>query len=154
MDATQTILTLIPMSYVAGAAIPLMLVDIKEHRLPNKIVLPMIGVTLVSQLLLAILTGAWASLGASVGLGFAVLAIGIYLNYKGWIGMGDVKLMAGLTMIISWFTVLGGALFVPITLAVGVMIALIAVYSGKYKAVPMGPTILATFATIMAVTQL
>jgi leader peptidase (prepilin peptidase)/N-methyltransferase len=150
----ETILILLPLSYVAGAAIPLMMIDIKEHRLPNKIVLPMIGVTLVSQLLLAILTGAWASLGISIGLGFAVLAIGIYMNYRDWIGMGDVKLLTGLTMILGWFTALGGALLMPVSLAIGLAIALIAVYSGKYKAIPMGPTILTTFALTLAVTQL
>jgi leader peptidase (prepilin peptidase)/N-methyltransferase len=150
----ETLLTLLPLSYVAGAAIPLMLIDIKEHRLPNKIVLPMIAVTFLSQLTLAIWTGAWASLGISVGLAFAVLAVGIYMNYRDWIGMGDVKLMAGLTMIASWFTVIGGALLMPVSLAIGLVIALIAVYSGKYKAVPMGPTILTTFALTLAVTQL
>jgi leader peptidase (prepilin peptidase)/N-methyltransferase len=154
METTQAVLTLLPLSYVAGAAIPLMAIDIKEHRLPNKIVLPMIGITLVSQLLLAILTGAWASLGISVGLGLGVMVLGIVANYYDWIGMGDVKLMAGLTMILSWFTVLGGALLMPVSIAIGIVIALIAMNSGKYKPVPMGPTILVTFATILAVTQL
>jgi leader peptidase (prepilin peptidase)/N-methyltransferase len=148
----ETILTLLPLFYVAATALPLVLVDIKEHRLPNKIVLPMISLTLLTQLTLAIWTGAWASLGISVGLGFSALAIGIYLNYKQWVGMGDIKLMAGLTMIASWFTVLGGALLMPMSLAVGVIVAVIVALAKRVTHLPMGPTILATFSTIMAVT--
>lgn len=152
LQTIQTLISLLPLAYVAGAAVPLMVIDLKEHRLPNKIVLPMIGITLLSQLALAILTGAWASLGISLGLGFAVLALGVFLNFKGWLGMGDVKLLAGLTMIVSWFSVLGGALLMPISILLGLIVAAIGVLTTKAKQIPLGPTVLATFAATMIIT--
>lgn len=149
----QQLISMLPVAYIAATAIPLMVVDIKEHRLPNKIVLPMIAITLLSQLTLAIWTGAWASLGISVGLGLAVLFLGVALNYKGWIGMGDVKLMAGLTMMLSWFTALGGALLMPISLVVGTITTVLIVMLNKNaRQVPLGPAILATFIATLTLT--
>jgi leader peptidase (prepilin peptidase)/N-methyltransferase len=148
----QTIISMLPVVYVALMALPLVLVDIKEHRLPNKIVLPMIPLTLLTQLTLAIWTGAWASLGISLGLGFAVLVLGIVANYYDWVGMGDVKLLTGLTMMLSWFTVLGGVLLMPISVVLGLIVAAIAVLTTNIKQVPLGPTILATFAATLTIT--
>jgi Flp pilus assembly protein protease CpaA len=114
----------------------------------------MIPLTLLAQLTLAIWTGAWASLGISVGMFFAVMVLGILANYYDWIGMGDVKLMAGLTMILSWFTVLGGALLMPISIALGLLITVVTVLTSKVKVIqiPLGPAILATFAAILTTT--
>ena len=148
----QTIISMLPIAYVAATAIPLVAIDIKQHRLPNKIVLPMIVLTLLTQLTLAIWTGAWASLGISLGLGLAVMVLGIVANYYDWLGMGDAKLLAGLTMILSWFTVLGGALLMPISIVLGLIVAAIAVLTTNIKQVPLGPTLLVTFATIAALT--
>ena len=151
LQTIQTLISLLPLGYVAGATIPLMVTDFKEHRLPNKIVLPMIGITLLSQLILAIWTGAWASLGISIGLGFVVLALGVYLNYKDWIGMGDVKLLTALTMIVSWFSVLGAALLLPASLLLGFITVLVGImFTGK-RVIPLGPTVLVTFAITMIV---
>jgi len=148
----QTIISMLPIAYVAATAIPLVAIDIKQHRLPNKIVLPMIVLTLLTQLTLAIWTGAWASLGISLGLGLAVMVLGIVANYYDWLGMGDAKLLAGLTMILSWFTVLGGVLLMPISIVLGLIVAAIAVLTTNIKQVPLGPTLLVTFATIAALT--
>lgn len=152
MNTLQTVVSLLPLAYVAGAAIPLMVIDIKEHRLPNKIVLPMIAITFLSQLTLAIWTGAWASLGVSVGLGFAMLVVGLVANYKDLIGMGDVKLLVALTMMLSWFTVLGAVLLAPISLVLGILITLSTLMFTRPNRIPLGPAILATFAATLAVT--
>lgn len=148
----QQLISMLPVAYLALTAVPLIVIDIKQHRLPNKIVLPMLAITFLSQLTLAIWTGAWASLGISVGLGFAMLVLGVIANYKGLVGMGDVKLMAGLTMMLSWFTVLGGALLMPISIALGLAVAAITVLTTQLKQIPLGPTILATFATTLTLT--
>jgi leader peptidase (prepilin peptidase)/N-methyltransferase len=146
----ETIISMLPVAYVAATAIPLLIVDIKEHRLPNKIVLPMIGIALLTHLVLAVWTGAWASLGVSVGLGFATLMLGIYLNYKEHIGMGDVKLMTGLTMITAWFSPLIALMFLPLLVVIGAVVVIFAIsISPVYRRVPMGPTILLAFTILM-----
>jgi len=148
----QQLISMLPIAYLAATAIPLVAIDIKQHRLPNKIVLPMIAITFLSQLTLAIWTGAWASLGISVGLGLAVLVLGVLMNYRDWIGMGDVKLLTGLTMILSWFTLLGAVLLVPISLAFGFVVTILSMFTKKSRWVlPLGPAILATFATTLAI---
>jgi leader peptidase (prepilin peptidase)/N-methyltransferase len=148
----QTIISMLPVTYVAVTAIPLVVIDIKHHRLPNKIVLPMIALTLLTQLTLAIWTGAWASLGISVGLGFAVMVLGVIANYYDYIGMGDAKFIAGITMILSWFSILGAILLLPIALVVGVITALVMLMLQNARVIPLAPSILITFATIAALT--
>jgi leader peptidase (prepilin peptidase)/N-methyltransferase len=129
-----------------------MVIDIKQHRLPNKVVLPMIAITFLSQLTLAIWTGAWASLGISVGLGFAMLVLGVIANYKDWIGMGDVKLIVTLTMMLSWFTVLGAVLLAPISMVLGILVTLSTLLFTRPNRIPLGPAILTTFIATLAVT--
>jgi len=148
----QTIISMLPVAYVAATVIPLVAIDIKEHRLPNKIVLPMIALTLLTQLTLAVWTGAWASLGISLGLGLAVMVLGVVANYYDWVGMGDVKLMAGLTMMLSWFTVLGAVLLTPISMGLGILVTVSTLLFTRPKKIPLGPAILATFAAILTIT--
>jgi leader peptidase (prepilin peptidase)/N-methyltransferase len=148
----QTILSMLPVAYVAATAIPLVAIDIKQHRLPNKIVLPMIALTLLTQLTLAVWTGAWASLGISLGLGLAVMVLGVVANYYDWVGMGDVKLMAGLTMMLSWFTVLGAVLLTPISMGLGILVTVSTLLFTRPHKIPLGPAILATFAAILTIT--
>jgi leader peptidase (prepilin peptidase)/N-methyltransferase len=148
----QTIISMLPVAYVAATVIPLVAIDIKQHRLPNRIVLPMIALTLLTQLTLAVWTGAWASLGISVGLGLAVMVLGVVANYYDWVGMGDVKLMAGLTMMLSWFTVLGAVLLTPISMGLGILITVSTLLFTRPKKIPLGPAILATFAAILTIT--
>jgi hypothetical protein len=66
--------------------------------------------------------------------------------------MGDVKLLTGLTMMLSWFTILGGALLMPISMVLGIVVAAVLVLTKGVKQVPLGPTLLVTFATIAALT--
>ena len=148
----QTIISMLPVAYVAATVIPLVAIDIKEHRLPNKIVLPMIALTLLTQLTLTVWAGAWASLGISLGLGLAVMVLGVVANYYDWVGMGDVKLMAGLTMMLSWFTVLGAVLLTPISMGLGILITVSTLLFTRPKKIPLGPAILATFAAILTIT--
>ena len=148
----QTIISMLPIAYVAATAIPLMVIDFKQHRLPNKIVLPMIALTLLTQLTLAVWTGAWASLGISLGLGLAVMVLGVVANYYDWVGMGDVKLMAGLTMMLSWFTVLGAVLLTPISMGLGILITVSTLLFTRPKKIPLGPAILATFIATLTIT--
>ena len=144
----QTALAYLPVAYVVATAVPLMVMNVKQHRLPNKIVVPMTLVTLLSQLTLAVWQGSWPQLGMSVLTGIVVMVVGITINYKGWIGMGDVKLFTALTMIISWFSPLWGALMFPVTILIAIVIGAINVLLNKRR-IQMGPTLLATFAVVL-----
>lgn len=44
----------------------------------------------------------WAQIGTNVGAGAAVLAIGFLLFWRGYLGGGDVKLLAALAIWVGW----------------------------------------------------
>ncbi|CAB4947510.1 unannotated protein [freshwater metagenome] len=86
-------------AYLAIFSIPLAIIDVRERRLPNKITLPAIGVTLLGLLL----ANEWQRVGVALICGGALFAIGTGLSFKGWIGMGDVKLLVPIGLTLGWF---------------------------------------------------
>ena len=81
-----------PAGYLAAVTPELVRIDLREHRLPNRIVLPGVAVGLAAAAL------AWAVTGEAplVPLGAAAATAGLLflLSLGGGIGMGDVKLAA------------------------------------------------------------
>ena len=79
------------------------------------------------------LTLDWLRVLIALGVAAGVFGVGTVLSIRGWIGMGDVKLMTGLSLLLAWFSphliwqallwtflsagvvVLGGMLFKKIT---------------------------------------
>ena len=143
----QQIATLLPFAYIAGAAIPLMIVDFKQHRLPNKIVYPLMLTTIIAQLTLAITQGSWATLGVSLLSGLIVMIAGVLLNFQEWMGMGDAKLMAALTMVLVPLMGFYSMLLLPTSLVAGVVIGLVIQMLKRHiiTHIPLGPTILGVF---------
>ena len=79
-------------AYVAAVSVPLVIIDIREHRLPNRLVVPGLVLALVCGVLEVVLTSGlgWMPLLSGV-VAFAVFAL---LSRFGGLGMGDVKLAA------------------------------------------------------------
>ena len=120
---------LLGVGYFAATTIPLVFIDIRERRLPNKITLPGIAISLLG----IALSFDWVKVMISLGVAAAVFGFGTLISLKGMIGMGDVKLMTGLSLLLAWFSpqllwqallwaflgagvvVLGGLLFKKIT---------------------------------------
>lgn len=96
---------------VCGTA--LSFIDTQRHRLPNRIVYPWAGLTLILLVLITFLTGDLIGLGRALaaGLGWALLFLVIRLIHPPSIGMGDVKLAAVLGMytgFLGWEVLLTG----------------------------------------------
>src|SRR4051794_5926415 len=95
-------LGLVPFLALAALGVPLALVDIAEHRLPNRLVLAA-GVVVGALLLVVAVVGGDPArlLGVLLGgAGLFVLYLVLAVVSRGQVGMGDVKLAA----------VIGGAL--------------------------------------------
>lgn len=97
----------------AVCGIALAFVDIQQHRLPNRIIYPWAGFTLILLVLITFLIGDPVSLGRALaaGLGWAALFLLIRLIHPPSIGMGDVKLSAVLGMytgFLGWEVLLVG----------------------------------------------
>ncbi len=79
--------------------IPLVVIDLRERRLPNKITLPAIALTFVGIML----TGDWGRVWVAVICAAALFLLGAGLSFKGWLGMGDVKLLVPIGLTLGWF---------------------------------------------------
>lgn len=90
--------------YLLGVAWPLARIDIREHRLPNRLVLPALPITLCGQVLASAVSNEWSSLLQAVVAMLVAFAIGLLLNRFATLGMGDVKLIAASSLMLGWFS--------------------------------------------------
>lgn len=90
---------LIGLTYFAAATIPLVIYDLRERRLPNRITLPGLVVVLFSLAL----TLEWGRFLIALGTSALLFLVGTFMTLRAWIGMGDVKLFTGLSMLLAWF---------------------------------------------------
>lgn len=148
MPSPSEALALIPALYLLAVAWPLAVIDLREHRLPNRLVLPTYPIALLSQLVATMLSMDWARFLFAFLCCISVLVIGIAANYFDVLGMGDVKLAGALALVLGYFNfylpiVAIGLAFV---LAFGVIIVLM--FRGKVEigtSIPLGPYLLLCF---------
>ena len=90
---------LLGIGFFAATTIPLIVIDFRERRLPNKITIPGFLLSLVGLLL----TFEWVRSLTALAISFLLFGAGTLLSLRGWIGMGDVKLVTGLSLLLAWF---------------------------------------------------
>jgi len=148
------LVALVPALYLLLVAIPLTVIDLREHRLPNRLVLPVFPIALVAQGIAIALGADWASLGIALSVSLAVFLAGLLANYFDWLGMGDVKLAAALTLTLSFFSPLAALLSLGLAFVLAFGVVIIKLASGKAKlgqSIPLGPYMLISF--LLALTQ-
>jgi len=123
-------------------------IDLREHRLPNRLVLPAFPVALSAQLIATTISADWARQLFAVLIALAVALIGLGANYIDALGMGDVKLATVIALTLGylnpWLPVI--AIGIAFLLAFAVVIVLITL--GKVKigsSIPLGPYLLVSF---------
>lgn len=141
----------LPLVYLAVVAIPLVVIDLQQHRLPNKIVLPFLLLALVCNVAVNAVNGTWLNLSASLGFPIAVFIIGMVANYYNWLGMGDVKLLTAVMFMASIYSPLLSLWIVPVSLAIGFLVTGIQIVRKKAaESIPLGPWILITTFSVSA----
>ena len=90
---------LLGIGYFAATTIPLIVIDFRERRLPNKITIPGFLLSLAGLLL----TFDWLRASTALAISVLLFGAGTLISLRGWIGMGDVKLVAGLSLLLAWF---------------------------------------------------
>ena len=98
-----TTLQLIPVATLFGFAIPLAKIDIREHRLPNIYTISLLLVSSISLLAAAAFMAELKRYLLAAFIATAILFLGYWMSYLKLIGYGDIKLLAGMSMILSWF---------------------------------------------------
>ena len=133
--------------YFAAISVPLAVIDLRTHRLPNQLTLTAYPALAVLLLLPALVDGQWTDLGRA-GLGAAALLVFFALLHvinPAGMGLGDVKLagpMGGILGWGSWTAVFAGTL-VGFLLGAVVGLALMALKRANRKtALPFGPFML------------
>lgn len=92
-------------AYLVAMSPALTAIDLRERRLPNRIVLPALPITLVGQAMAgAIDASMWSRMAAALIAAILVFAFALIANVKGQLGMGDAKLMTAMTLSLGWFS--------------------------------------------------
>lgn len=95
--------SLLGFGFVALTSVPLTVIDIRQRRLPNKLTVPAIAVTFASLAAAATWQGDWLRFWICAAWGFGGFAVGLLLNIRRMLGMGDVKLLVSLLPLLAWF---------------------------------------------------
>lgn len=141
--------------YLLAVAFPLSRIDIREHRLPNRLVLPAFPIAITGQLIGSAISNQWLNSFAALLASFVAFGIGLVANRWASLGMGDVKLISAIALACAWYGPLNPlvAIFVAFVLAGAVVLALL--FMGKASlnnAIALGPYLLAGFAVTQMLT--
>lgn len=102
---TQTLL-FIPIAYLLVVSLPIIIADLRVARVPNKYTLPSLFIWLACAGTYVLYSGdykVWlGSLVFPILLGIATLIVGVFINQKDILGMGDVKLLVFMGLSLSW----------------------------------------------------
>jgi len=135
-------------AYLLAVTWPLARTDIREHRLPNKYTLPLLPIALVGQLAACLSGAEWSRLAVALAWAVAAFAVGLGINRIGTLGMGDVKLITGMSLGLGWFTPVAPlvALCAAFALATLVVLFLFATRKARMgSSIALGPYLLAGF---------
>ena len=113
--------------YLVAVSFRLSIIDIREHRLPNRIVLPAYPITITGQLLASALGNNWLNLISSVGCASLAFVVGLVANRWASLGMGDVKLMGAIALSLGWFSFLAPLISVVLAFIIACAVVLVMV---------------------------
>ena len=144
--ALGPVVAAIPALYVAAVSPELTRIDLAEHRLPNRLVVPGLAVGLLAA------AGSWATTGMPplVPLVAAVAYAGLLFLFAlgGGMGMGDVKLAAVLGLASPTVTVAIASPLLTFLLG-GVAALVVLIVRGRGTRIPFGPFLLAGHAAAL-----
>lgn len=90
--------------YIAIIALPLTLIDIREHRLPNPMTISAIAIAAVSILIDAIWQQRISQLIVSALIALATWSVGYLMARFELIGMGDIKLLTAMHLLLGYLS--------------------------------------------------
>ncbi|MGR7027858.1 prepilin peptidase [Geodermatophilus sp. URMC 62] len=135
------------LAWAAGAAVVLAQVDLAVHRLPDRVTLPAAAVCAAALLADAALLGTWPALLRAVFAAAAAggIALAAALAAPAGLGLGDVKLLALLGLVLGWagWGVLLAGVLLGLLAGAAVSLLLVATRRAGWRtALPFGPPLL------------
>ncbi len=133
---------------VMATGVALSVVDLTEHRLPNKMLVPTLAIVAVLLVLASALTGEWMRLlwALAGGAGMFLLYFVLALISPSGMGMGDVKFAAPLGLALGWFGWTVWFVGVFAGFVIGGVVGLVALLLRRVTlrgSIPFGPSMLA-----------
>ena len=135
-------------AYLVGVAWPLARTDIREHRLPNKYTLPLVPIALLGQLAACLAGAEWSRLLVALGWAVGAFVVGLGSNRIGTLGMGDVKLITGMSLSLGWFTPVAPLIALVAAFALATIVVLFLFVTRKARmgsSIALGPYLLVGF---------
>jgi leader peptidase (prepilin peptidase)/N-methyltransferase len=149
----------VALCWAAAAAVVLASVDLASHRLPDRVVYPALSVCTAALAADAAVLGGWPALAraaAAAVIAAAVSGVGWLVSPAG-IGLGDVKLLALVGLVLGWlgWGVLVAGVFLGLVVGSVVSVVLVAGRRAGWRtALPFGPPLLAGAVLAVAVSVL
>ena len=148
MPSLSELIALIPALYLLVVAWPLTVIDLREHRLPNRLVLPAFPVAFLAQLIATIISADWARQLFALLVALTVAVIGLGANYIDTLGMGDVKLATVIALTLGYFNPWLPVIAIGIAFVLAFAVVILLITLGKVKigsSIPLGPYLLVSF---------
>jgi leader peptidase (prepilin peptidase)/N-methyltransferase len=123
-------------------------IDLREHRLPNRLVLPAFPVAFLAQLIATIISADWARQVFALLVALACAALGLGANYIDALGMGDVKLATVIALTLGYFNPWLPVIAIGIAFVLAFAVVIVLITLGKVKigsSIPLGPYLLVSF---------
>ena len=133
-----------------GVGIALAIVDLREHRLPHALTLPMLAITPLGLALAGLLDGSpygggWAGAGIGAAIWLGALGLMWLVSAGHGMGLGDVKLAPSLGATLGWLSVDTAVAGLVLAFVAGTLVALALLVTrriGRRDAIPFGPFLL------------
>jgi leader peptidase (prepilin peptidase)/N-methyltransferase len=135
------------LAWVAGAAVVLAAVDLASHRLPDRVTYPAVVVCVAALLADAAVLDTWGAFVRALAAAAAAFAVayGAAAISPDALGLGDVKLLAFLGLVLGWFGwgVLLAGVFLGLLVGAAVSLVLLATRRAGWRTrVPFGPPLM------------
>jgi leader peptidase (prepilin peptidase)/N-methyltransferase len=141
----------IPLLAILAASLPLVIIDIREHRLPNPITYSLSAISVLGTALASYANGDWERLLIALGLNLGITAIGVALFLLRGFGLGDVKLLFAMNQILGYFSPWLLLVSLTIALLTSAWFSLVGVLIGKLKwkdRIAFGPFLILGYAVL------
>ena len=94
------------------------------------------------------MTGEWSRLGVALGWAVVAFVVGLGINRMGTLGMGDVKLITGMSLSLGWFTPVAPLLALCAAFALATLVVMFLFATRKARmgsSIALGPYLLVGF---------
>lgn len=125
-------------------SVALSVVDLREHRLPNRLVAWAALLTVTLLLNASLFTGEWAQLLAATAAAFTYFVVFLIFWWggSGALGAGDVKIAPLIGCVAGWVSPLTALMWVPLCIAATGIIAVFVARSHAVERLAFGPVLL------------